>query len=38
MKRHTNWLIFGSGMSALVLAERLGQFGGAGHRLQADLV
>jgi hypothetical protein len=27
MKRHTNWLIFGSGMSALVLAERLGNAG-----------
>jgi len=27
MTRHTNWLIFGSGMSALVLAERLGNAG-----------
>lgn len=27
MKRHTNWLIFGSGLSALVLAERLGNAG-----------
>jgi hypothetical protein len=27
MKRHTDWLIFGSGLSALVLAERLGNAG-----------
>ena len=27
MKRHTDWLIFGSGLSAMVLAERLGNVG-----------
>lgn len=27
MERHTDWLIFGSGLSALVLAERLGDAG-----------
>lgn len=27
MQRHTDWLIFGSGLSALVLAERLGNVG-----------
>jgi hypothetical protein len=27
MERHTDWLIFGSGLSALVLAERLGNAG-----------